>query len=65
MSSHAEETIVKYALLAGRQLFSMIFIIASARHFSPETIESADRHGVPMPGLLVPVCSSATLAPVR
>src|SRR5262245_36961157 len=33
----------------------MIFIIASAGHFSPQTIESAARHGVPMAGLLVPV----------
>jgi len=45
---------VRYTLLAGRQLFSMIFIIASAGHFSPQTIESAARHGVPMPGFLVP-----------
>jgi putative oxidoreductase len=50
-----EETIVKYSVLAGRQLFSIIFIIASAGHFSPQTIESAARHGVPLPGLLVPV----------
>ena len=45
---------VKYAALAGRQLFSIIFIIASAGHFSPQTIEAAARHGVPLPGLLVP-----------
>ena len=47
--------IVRYAALAGRQLFSIIFIIASAGHFSPQTIEAAARHGVPLPGLLVPV----------
>jgi len=46
---------MRYAVLAGRQLFSIIFIIASAGHFSPETIESAARHGVPLPDLLVPV----------
>jgi putative oxidoreductase len=46
---------VRYAVLAGRQLFSIIFIIASAEHFSPQTIESAARHGVPLPGLLVPL----------
>ena len=46
---------MRYAVLAGRQLFSIIFIIASAGHFSPEAIESAARHGVPLPDLLVPV----------
>jgi len=46
---------MKYVLLAGRQLFSAIFIIASAGHFSPRTIEAAAAHGVPLPGLLVPL----------
>ena len=46
---------MKYAVLAGRQLFSIIFIIASAGHFSRQTIESAAQHGVPMAALLVPV----------
>jgi putative oxidoreductase len=46
---------MKYAVLAGRQLFSAIFIIASARHFSPQTIDAAAAHGVPLPGLIVPL----------
>src|SRR5215467_452705 len=46
---------MRYAALAGRQLFSIIFIIASAGHFSPEAMESAARHGVPMPEVLVPL----------
>ena len=46
---------MKYAVLAGRQLFSMIFMIASAEHFSPRTIEAAAAHGVPLPDLLVPL----------
>jgi len=46
---------MKYAVLAGRLLFSIIFIIASAEHFSPETIDYAVRHGVPMARLLVPL----------
>jgi putative oxidoreductase len=46
---------MKYAVLAGRQLFSVIFIIASAGHFSPRTMEAAAAHGVPLPGLLVPL----------
>ena len=46
---------MKYAVLAGRQLFSLIFIISSARHFSSQTIASAAAHGVPLPDLLVPL----------
>ena len=46
---------MKYAVLAGRQLFSMIFIIASARHFTRETIDSAARHHVPLSIVLVPL----------
>ena len=46
---------MKYAVLAGRQLFSVIFIIASAGHFSPRTIDAAAAHGVPLPDLLVPL----------
>jgi putative oxidoreductase len=46
---------MRYAVLAGRQLFSIVFIIASASHFSPEVIESAARHGVPLPEVLVPL----------
>jgi hypothetical protein len=45
---------VKYAVLTGRQLSSAIFIIASARHFSPQAIDAAAAHGVPLPGLLAP-----------
>ena len=46
---------MRYAVLTGRLLFSVIFIMASAGHFSPETIDYAAREGVPMAGLLVPV----------
>jgi putative oxidoreductase len=45
----------RYLALVGRQLFSVIFIIASAGHFTPGTIALAAEHGVPMAGLLVPV----------
>ena len=41
---------MKYAVLAGRLLFSVIFVIAAAGHFSPETIDYAARQGVPMAG---------------
>jgi putative oxidoreductase len=46
---------MKYAVLAGRQLFSIIFIVASAGHLHPETIASAARHSVPLPDILVPL----------
>jgi putative oxidoreductase len=48
---------VRYALLAlvGRQLFSIIFILASAGHFSSQTTEAAASHGVPLADLLVPL----------
>ena len=46
---------MRYAVLAGRQLFSLIFILASAEHFGPAAISSAAQHGVPWPSLLVPV----------
>ena len=46
---------MKYAVLAGRQLFSLIFIISSARHFSSQAVVSAAAHGVPLPDLLVPL----------
>ena len=46
---------MRYTVLAGRLLFSIIFVIASAEHFSPETIDYAVRHGVPMARLLVPL----------
>lgn len=46
---------MKYAALAGRQLFSIIFIIASAGHFNPRTIDAVAAHGVPLPDLLVPL----------
>jgi putative oxidoreductase len=44
-----------YFGLIGRQFFSVIFIVASAGHFSSGTITSAAQHGVPMAGVLVPV----------
>ena len=51
-----------YLSLAGRQLFAVIFIIASAGHFSSGTIASAAEHGVPMAGLLVPLSGLIALA---
>jgi putative oxidoreductase len=52
---------MRYLELAGRQLFSVIFIIASAGHFGHGTIASAAQHGVPMAGLLVPASGLTAL----
>jgi putative oxidoreductase len=52
----------RYLLLAGRQLFSVIFIIASAGHFTAGTIALAAQHGVPMASMLVPVSGLIALA---
>jgi putative oxidoreductase len=46
---------MKYAALAGRQLFSIIFILGSVGHFRPSSFAYAAQHGVPAPGLLVPL----------
>ncbi|HXD15547.1 MAG TPA: DoxX family protein [Vicinamibacterales bacterium] len=51
-----------YLWLASRQLFAAIFILAAAGHFNSSTIASAAEHGVPMPGLLVPLSGLIALA---
>jgi len=52
---------MKYVAFFGRQLFSVLFIIASASHFSQQTIEAAARHGVPLAGLFVPLSGVVAL----
>ena len=44
-----------YLVLVGRQLFAVIFVLASAGHLTPEKIVLAAEHGVPMPAVLVPI----------
>ena len=46
---------VSYLVLVGRQLFAMIFMLASAGHFTPAKIALAAEHGVPMAPVLVPI----------
>jgi putative oxidoreductase len=53
---------VGYFGLVGRQLFAVIFVVASAGHFSSGTIASAAQHGVPMAGVLVPISGLIALA---
>jgi putative oxidoreductase len=55
---------LKYSNLAslfGRQLFSIIFILSSASHFKPPTVEYAVQHGVPLASLLVPLSGIVAL----
>ena len=52
----------RYLAFVARQLLSVIFIIASAGHFSSGTIALAAGHGVPMASLLVPLSGLIALA---
>jgi putative oxidoreductase len=46
---------MKYFLLLGRILFSLIFIFSGVHHFSPAIIDYASSQGVPMATFLVPL----------
>ena len=52
---------MKYIVLAGRALFSYIFITSAAGHFSPHTIEYVASKGVPMAAVLVPLAGAMAL----
>jgi putative oxidoreductase len=53
---------MKYTVLAGRQLFSIIFILASGQHFTPQGLAVAASHHVPWPHVLVPLAGVMALA---
>lgn len=46
---------MKYGLLIGRILFSLVFISGGLFHFSPESIAFASAQGVPMASVAVPL----------
>ncbi|MET0462222.1 MAG: DoxX family protein [Chitinophagaceae bacterium] len=46
---------MKYALITGRILFSLIFILSSFGHFKAETIAFAGSQGLPFASVLVPL----------
>ena len=50
-----------YVVLAGRILFSLIFVVASLGHFARGTIQYAASHGVPFAGVLVPLSGALAL----
>jgi putative oxidoreductase len=45
---------MKFIVLTGRILFSLIFIMAVFGHFKEETINYGAGHGVPMPRIIIP-----------
>ena len=46
---------MKYIVLIGRILFSLIFLMSVPNHFSAPAVEYATSKGVLMPGVLVPL----------
>ena len=53
---------MKFLFPLGRLLFSLIFITAAPRHFTPEGIQHAAALGVPAAGALVPLSGVLALA---
>ncbi len=45
----------KFVVLLGRILFSLLFIMKSFEHFSPDTIRMAAQSGIPLANILVPI----------
>jgi putative oxidoreductase len=50
-----ESMATRYLVLAGRILYSAIFIVAAFGHFSQPTIDYAAQQGVPLAQVLVPL----------
>lgn len=57
-----ESAISPSIVLAGRVLFSLIFLVAGLFHFTHQDIAYAAATGVPMPGLLVPASGILAVA---
>jgi len=53
---------MKYAALAGRVLFSIIFLVGGLGHFSAQSIGYASAQGVPMASVLVPFSGIVSIA---
>ena len=52
---------MRYSVLVGRLLYSLIFLMASLGHFSQGTINYAAAHGVPLATVAVPVSGILSL----
>ena len=46
---------MRYSVLAGRILFSLLFVMSGLGHFSPQTISFAAAHAVPAASVAVPL----------
>src|ERR1700676_1790149 len=57
-----KEAVMRYVALAGRLLFSVIFIIAGFGHFTKAEIRCAAQQGVPFASLLVPASGVMAVA---
>ena len=56
------EGATRYLALAGRLLFSAIFIMAGLGHFAPQTVAWAAQAGVPSANVLVPLSGAMAIA---
>jgi putative oxidoreductase len=62
-TEHSERTTAgSFITLAGRILFSVIFILSGFFHFSAQDIAYAANSGVPAPGFLVPASGILAMA---
>ncbi len=52
---------MRYLVFLGRILFSAIFILSGIFHFSSGAIHLAERHGVPLAFILVPIANIISL----
>jgi putative oxidoreductase len=60
--SATNEGAMRYLSLAGRVLYSAIFIMAGLGHFSPQTIAFAAQSGVPLANIAVPASGVLAIA---
>jgi putative oxidoreductase len=50
-----EVIVMRYSVLLGRVLFSLLFVMAAFGHFSPQEIAFAAAQGVPFASIVVPL----------
>lgn len=60
-STGAPASAIRILAPLGRFFYALIFIVAAPGHFSSRTIQMAASHGVPVPGLSVPVAGIIAL----
>jgi putative oxidoreductase len=53
---------MRYAVLVGRALFVLPFLLSPMIHFSPNGVAYAAQQGVPLPSVLVPLSGVLSLA---